>query len=98
MSRSFTGKYQVIETKKFKKDLRRQLRRGKQLDKLYNAVNALSRGEKLPWKYHDHALTGRRQGLRDCHIEPDWVLIYKIDHDKLILLLSETGSHSDLDL
>ena len=90
--------YSAIRTTKFKKDVKRLAKRGKDIDKLTAVIKLLAAGEKLPPKYRDHALTGNRQGLRDCHIEPDWVLIYKIDHDVLVLLLTETGSHSDLSL
>ena len=58
----------------------------------------LQRRETLPVRYRDHALTANQTGLRDCHIRPDWVLIYEIRETELVLLLVETGSHADLDL
>jgi mRNA interferase YafQ len=71
-------------------------RRGKDITKLEKVVDMLASGKTLPEKYRDHKLTGNWVGYRDCHIEPDWVLIYKIENDILILTLSRTGSHSDL--
>ena len=56
----------------------------------------LSKGEKLPDKYRNHPLKGKLEGFYDCHILPDWVLIYKIEKEKLVLLLFDTGTHSDL--
>ena len=56
----------------------------------------LAEQKELPAKYKDHALTGNWKGCRDCHIEPDWVLIYKINHNKLLLNLLRTGTHSDI--
>ena len=64
----------------------------------YNVVNMLASGEPLPPQYHDHALIGDRIGLRDCHIENDWVLLYMIKDDILVLTLTDTGTHSDLRL
>ena len=59
-------------------------------------IDLLRRGEPLPAKYHDHPLKGKFKGYRDCHINPDWVLIYKKIEDKLILFLAHTGTHSDI--
>jgi len=88
--------YQLYPTTKYRKDVKRLARRGLDMSKLDTVIELLANGEILPPKYRDHALTGSLKGFRDCHIEPDWVLIYKIDRGKLILILSETGSHSDL--
>ena len=66
------------------------------LELLDEFIQILLKREKLPEKYHDHPLTGNWHGYRDCHIEPDWVLIYRIDDDALILLATRTGTHSDL--
>jgi len=88
-------KYAVRKQAQFKKSLKRMLRRGKDIAKMTKVVLMLANGEALPAKYKDHPLTGNLVGLRDCHIENDWVLLYYYEHDKLILVLSDTGSHSD---
>ena len=89
-------KYDVIKMKQFKKSLKRMLRRGKDIDKINDVISKLAKGEKLPPKNKDHPLHGDLEGFRDCHIENDWVLLYYIDNDVLVLTLSDTGSHSDL--
>ena len=91
-------KYAVRTTTRFKKSLARMLRRGKDPAKLEAVVRALAEGHPLPPRCHDHALSGDLAGLRDCHIEPDWVLLYYIQNDLLVLVLADTGSHSDLSL
>jgi len=91
-------KYERLPTTQFKKDLRRMARRGRNLSLLEAVVERLACGETLEPKYRDHALSGNRKGYRDCHIQPDWILIYKIEENILTLVLSETGSHSDLSL
>jgi len=89
-------KYTVRRTKKFRKELKKMLKRGADLDKLETVVNVLAAGEALPPQYRDHALTGDLEGTRDCHITPDWLLLYRIENDVLVLTLTRTGSHSDL--
>ena len=89
-------KYTVRRTKKFRKELKKLLRRGADLDKLETVVNILAKGETLPPQYHDHALTGDMEGTRDCHITPDWLLLYRIENDVLVLTLTRTGFHADL--
>jgi len=89
-------KYEVIHTNKILKQLKLMEKRQKDMDKFKEVVSLLAMGTSLPEKYKDHALKGRYKGYRDCHIEPDWILIYQIDNDKLILHLFETGTHSDL--
>jgi mRNA interferase YafQ len=84
----------ITQTSRFKKDVKRQIKRGKDLGKLKEVVGWLVEGEPLPTKNRDHALTGNWTGWRDCHLEPDWLLIYKLLPDELIL--GRTGSHSDL--
>ncbi|EFE15557.1 type II toxin-antitoxin system YafQ family toxin, partial [Enterococcus faecalis] len=69
---------------------------GKNLEKLKEVIVLLQEQQTLPLKYKDHELTGNYIGTRECHIEPDWLLIYKIDGDKLILTLARIGSHSEL--
>lgn len=89
-------KYHVQYTGKFKKDLKLAKKQGKDLDKLFSVVEILANGEELEGRYFDHGLTGKYRGTRECHIEPDWLLIYEIMDDKLILILNRIGSHSDL--
>lgn len=88
----------IVISNKCKKDLRRAKNRGLDLNDFFAVVEMLQRRETLPVRYRDHALTANRTGLRDCHIRPDWVLIYEIRETELVLLLVETGSHADLDL
>ena len=71
-------------------------KRGLNLDKLKFVINQLASGNPLEEKYRDHALTRDYKGFRECHIEPDWLLIYQIIDEELVLILSRTGSHSDL--
>ena len=89
-------KYSVETTKRFRKDIKQCIKQGLNEDLLWEVVNVIALGEKLPAKYKDHKLHGKYKDYRECHIEPDWLLIYKIDNDKLILTLTNTGSHSDL--
>jgi mRNA interferase YafQ len=91
-------KYAVVKTKRFRKSLAKMLRRGKDIGKLESVVRILASGEPLPPEYRDHALIGDRIGLRDCHIESDWILLYATKNDVLVLVLSDTGTHSDLRL
>lgn len=90
--------YQIKYTKEFKKSIKKLTNQGKNIDKLLNIVDKLSKGIPLEIKYRDHALynDNRFQNCRDCHIEPDWVLIYKYLDENLILLLVNTGSHSEV--
>lgn len=82
--------------KLFKKDLKRIVRRGYNLDLLKKVVDLLAKQEVLPEKYKDNSLSGEYIGYRECHITPDWLLIYQLKDDELILVLSRTGTHSDL--
>lgn len=82
------------QTTQFKKDVKRAKKRGKDFSKLKEVIEQLARGETLEARYRDHALTGAYRGARDCHIEPDWLLIYKLPEDQLVLL--RTGTHADL--
>ena len=88
--------YRIVSTGKFKKDLKTVIKRGYNMELLDEIVTKLSNGEKLPDKNKDHALRGNYTGKRECHITPDWLLIYEIDGDELILYLTRTGTHSDL--
>lgn len=89
-------KREIVWTTKFKKDYKLAMKRHMDIALLDNVIRALSRGEKLPEKYSDHALTGDWAGCRECHIQPDWLLIYRIEDDVLVLTLTRTGTHSDL--
>lgn len=84
----------LTQTTRFKKDVKRQKDRGKELGKLKGEIGLLVAREPLPEHLHDHALTGNWKGWRNCHIEPDWLLIYKRLPEELIL--GRTGTHSDL--
>jgi mRNA interferase YafQ len=84
----------VTQTTQFRKDTRRLGKRGKDLSRLRGVVDLLLAGSVLPDRLRDHPLSGDWKGWRDCHIEPDWLLIYKLLSDELIL--GRTGSHSDL--
>ena len=83
-------KYEVVKLKRFRKNLKKMLRRGKDINKLETVVSILARGEQLPAKYKDHALSGDLEGLRDCHIENDWLLLYYIEDNVLVLTLNGT--------
>lgn len=82
--------------KLFKKDLKRIMRRGYNIALLEKTVDLLTRQEPLPKRYKDHDLNGDYLGYRECHITPDWLLVYQIKDNELILVLSRTGTHSDL--
>lgn len=88
--------YSIKPTTKFQKDLKRIQRRGYDLSLLTDIIKKLAAGESLPEKNKDHALGGNYQYCRECHITPDWLLIYQIQEETLILYLTRTGSHSDL--
>ena len=84
----------LSQTTQFKKDIKRQLKQGKDQRKLISPVGILLSGESLPPRNRDHPLKGAWKGRRDCHIDPDWILIYRRTEDEL--RLERTGSHSDL--
>ena len=86
----------LVTTTQFRKDLKRIRKRGCDLSKLDAVLQTLLREEPLDEKYRDHGLTGNYIGFRECHVEPDWLLIYAVDQGKLILTASRTGTHSDL--
>lgn len=88
--------YRIVATGKFKKDLKAIIKRGYNMKLMDEVVTRLSNGEKLSEKNKDHALVGNYIGKRECHITPDWLLIYEIDNGNLILFLTRTGTHSDL--
>ena len=88
--------YNIRPTTKFQKDLKRVKKRGFDIPLLTDIIKKLAAGEPLPEKNRDHQLSGDYAGCRECHITPDWLLIYEVDGDELILYLTRTGSHSDL--
>lgn len=88
--------FKIVSSKQFKKDLKQAQKRGFKIEALRKIVNTLAAGEKLETKYRDHDLRGEYQGFRECHIEPDWLLVYQIYGDLLELYLLRTGTHSDL--
>jgi addiction module toxin, relE/stbE family len=88
--------YRIRPSTKFQKDLKKVQKRGYDISLLTTVLNILANGESLPSKYRDHNLTGNYKGCRECHITPDWLLIYEILDDELILYLTRTGTHSDL--
>jgi mRNA interferase YafQ len=90
------SKYMQDRTSAFRRDVRRLARQGKDLSKLETVMDLLAEGERLPLKYHDHALTGNEKGFRECHVAPDWLLKYRMRGDVLVLVLVRTGSHADL--
>ena len=89
-------KYIVKTTTQFKKDFKLAMKRGLKIELLEEVISTLAIGESLPDKNKDHALSGNWIGHRECHILPDWLLIYRIEDDVLVLTLTRTGSHSDL--
>ena len=86
----------IIWTTQFKKDYKQAMKRNLDIHLLDDIIRKLAYGESLPEKNHDHALTGNWTGHRECHITPDWLLVYRIENDLLILTLARTGTHSDL--
>ena len=88
--------YDIRYSNRIKRDIKKMKRRGKDLSKLSDVLNLLASGNPLPARYRDHMLTENFAGMRECHIEPDWLLIYQIFEDTLVLLATATGSHADL--
>ena len=89
-------KYTVKPTTQFKKDYKRAMKRGLKVDLLEKVVALLAMGEPLSEENRDHELSGDWVGHRECHIQPDWLLVYRIEDDVLVLTLTRTGTHSDL--
>ncbi len=89
-------KYIVKFTTQFKKDYKLAIKRGLKIELLEEVITTIAMGKELPQKYKDHALTGNWVGHRECHVLPNWLLIYRIEDDVLVLTLARTGSHSDL--
>lgn len=88
--------YNIVASNRFKKDLKQIIKRGYNISLLEVVITLLSQGKPLPAKYKDHNLTGCFSNCRECHITPDWLLIYEISNKELLLYLTRTGTHSDL--
>lgn len=86
----------IVMSNRFRKDLKLAQKRGLDLNLLDDVVNMIANNEVLPPKYKDHALIGDYANFRECHIKPDWLLVYRVEQDELYLFLSRTGTHSDL--
>ena len=86
--------YEIVRTSQFKRDVKKALRRNKDPEKLKGLIKKLVKGQSLPAKYQDHPLKGDYRDCRDSHIEPDWILIYRIKGKELHLI--RTGTHADL--
>ena len=91
-----TKKYKIILTAQYKKSYKKMAKRGLRMSSLDAIVENLSLGNHLPRRYKGHALKGAYANYRECHIYPDWLLVYKREDDRLILTLIDTGTHSDL--
>lgn len=89
--------YEVKQTVQFKRDYRLAKKRGQNLGLLQDIILMLADGKPLSEKNRDHPLTGDWKGFRECHITPDWLLVYKLEDDILVLTLTRIGTHSDLD-
>ena len=89
-------KYIVKYTNPYKRDYKRMEKRGENMELLDSVIDLLRKGKPLPEKYCDHALVGNYKGSRECHVKPNWLLIYRVYEDVLVLVLMQTGTHSDL--
>lgn len=88
--------YDVQFTSQFKKNLKLAKKQNKNLDKLFEVIDILANGGTLDAKYKDHELIGNYKGTRECHIEPNWLLIYEIRDNVMVLILYRIGTHSEL--
>lgn len=86
----------LVPSNRFKKDLKAAQKRGLDISLLRSVVNTLAEEKPLAPKHRDHELTGEYSGFRECHIQPDWLLVYRIEQDELELFLFRTGTHADL--
>ncbi len=89
-------KYEVKFTSQFKRDLKLAKKQGRDIDKLFDVINTIAEGIKLDDKYRDHNLNGEYVGCRECHVEPDWLLVYEVIDKVLVLMLYRVGTHSEL--
>ncbi len=89
-------KYEVKFTNQFKKDLKKAKKQHRPIEEMLNVIEILAEGKKLDSKYKDHSLIGNYKNSRECHIQPDWLLIYEYIEDVLVLVLNRIGTHSEL--
>lgn len=89
-------KYKLIVTKQFDRHLKKCLKRGLDENKLEDVINQLLEGKTLPKKYRQHRLNSKFRNCWECHVEPDWLLLWNQNEEELILLLIDTGTHSDI--
>lgn len=89
-------KYEVKFTGQFKRDLKLAKKQGKDIGKLFEVISTIAEGKKLDEKYRDHNLSGDYAGCRECHVEPDWLLIYEVMDNILVLMIYRVGTHSEL--
>lgn len=89
-------KYEVKFTSQFKRDLKLAKKQGKNIDKLFDVISIIAEGKKLDQKYRDHNLGGDYVGCRECHVEPDWLLVYEVMDNVLVLMIYRVGTHSEL--
>ena len=87
-------RYQIRRSTQFKRDVKRAIKRGKDIEQLFFVVQELAEGRRLAGHYQDHPLKGQYKDKRDCHLDPDWILIYTVLNNELVLY--RTGSHADL--
>lgn len=87
---------ELVTTSQFRKDYKRMKKRGCDMRLLETVIDLLLNRQPLDERYHDHGLSGNYVGFRECHVMPDWLLIYAVDKEKLLLITSRTGTHSDL--
>lgn len=88
--------FDIVWTSQFRKDYKLAMKRRMKIELLDAVIRKLAAGEPLPEKNRDHALSGNWTGHRECHIQPDWLLLYRLEDDVLVLTLTRTGTHSDL--
>ena len=89
-------KYEIKPTSQFKRDIKLAKKQNRNIDKLFDVVERLAMDEKLEPKFRDHDLGGNWKGTRECHIEPDWLLIYEKRNNVLVLILNRVGTHAEL--
>ena len=89
-------KYEVKFTNQFKRDLKLAKKQGKDINRLFDVISTLAEGKKLDSKYRDHNLSGDYTGCRECHMEPDWLLVYEVMDHVLVLMVYRVGTHSEL--
>ena len=90
------GDREIVWTSKFKKDYKSAMKRNKDMSLIDDCIRMLAARKELEPRFRDHDLSGNWSGHRECHIQPDWLLVYRIEGNDLILVLARTGSHSDL--